>query len=141
MKLSHIIAAITFTSVLMGCQIEITPFDDDLAITSGNTTDNGTADTSITDNFRETIVATPNVSLYWSTPLKRVSGEPLLQSDIGGYEIRYKKVDDSQYTNIVLKDNSIERYTIGGLEYAGSYTFEVAVFDTDGIYSEFVVAN
>ncbi|MEJ2044917.1 MAG: fibronectin type III domain-containing protein, partial [Reinekea sp.] len=63
------------------------------------------------------------------------------QGEIGGYEVRYKKTADTQYTTVMINDNSVEQYVIDELENADSYSFEVAAFDTDGVYSQFITAN
>jgi hypothetical protein len=53
-----------------------------------------------------------SVSLYWDVPNQRENGEYLDITEIGGYEVRYK-----------LK---------------GDYEFQIATFDTNGLYSGFV---
>lgn len=74
----------------------------------------------------------------WTAPSARANGDILNTEDLGGYEIRYKKVGDSKYTyitsNIGPWDNS---YTLSGLP-NGSYVFEIAAFDKNGLYSDFV---
>lgn len=79
------------------------------------------------------------IIIYWSAPLERVNGELMLQSEIGGYEIRYRINDDGYITEIV--DPSLEQYYILDVNLSDIYTIEVAVFDTDGIYSDFVTAE
>ena len=81
-----------------------------------------------------------SVTLYWSAPVERVNGEAMNIADIGGYEVRYKADSDENYTNVVVNGASEDQYTIENLTNADQYTFEVAVFDNDGIYSDFVVA-
>ena len=80
------------------------------------------------------------VTLYWSASLERVNGEALATSEIAGYEIRYKKASDSRYRNLVLNDGSIDQHSFIDIEAAELLSFEVAVFDTDGLYSDFVTA-
>lgn len=74
----------------------------------------------------------------WTAPSARANGDLLSVEDLGGYEIRYKKVGDTKYTyvtsNIGPWDNS---YTLSGLT-NGSYVFEIAAFDKNGLYSDFV---
>lgn len=81
-----------------------------------------------------------DITLYWSAPVERVNGESMSMTDVGGYEIRYRKSNDSSYRSIIITDNSIDQYFIPDLNNAADYTFEVAVFDSNGIYSDFVVA-
>ncbi|MDN3648173.1 fibronectin type III domain-containing protein [Reinekea marina] len=82
-----------------------------------------------------------DVTLYWQAPIERANGEPMPRDEIGGYEIRYKHVKDSSYTTIVVQGNSQTQLVIPEVPYPDQYVFEVAVFDTNGIYSDFVVAK
>lgn len=74
----------------------------------------------------------------WTAPTARANGDILKVEDLGGYEIRYKKVGDTKYTYITSGigpwDNS---FTLSGLA-NGSYIFEIAAFDKNGLYSDFV---
>ncbi len=73
--------------------------------------------------------------ITWNHPNQRENGQYLELSEIGGYEIRYRTTADSSFTYVTLAGNEITEYTpsvIEGLE------FEIAVFDTQGIYSKFV---
>ena len=156
MNAFRLLAAAFLAATLMGCQVEIVPLEDTTANQQGSTvqsdsdtgTDNGSdtgtdddSDTGTDDGSNGgSDTNTSTVTLYWSAPLERVNGETMTNSDIGGYEIRYKSDADSSYTNIVLNEATTDQYSITDLENAESYTFEVAVFDADGIYSEFVVA-
>lgn len=88
--------------------------------------------------------ATPNeitrgeAYFKWTAPNARANGDLLTNEDLGGYEIRYKLAGDTKYTyvtsNIGPWDNS---YTLSGLP-NGSYIFEIAAFDKNGLYSDFV---
>jgi len=80
------------------------------------------------------------VTLYWSAPMERANGEAMPASEIGGYEIRYKTVSDILYRNLVLNDGTADQYSLIDVEAAEVVSFEVAVFDTNGIYSDFVIA-
>ena len=81
-----------------------------------------------------------SVTLYWSTPLERVNGEALAVTDIAGYEIRYRKVGTPNFTKVIVNGHAVNNYYIDDLT-GDDYVFEVAVFDTSGLYSDFVVAQ
>ncbi len=81
-----------------------------------------------------------SVTIYWEKPLLRANGEPLNYSDIGGYEVRYKSKDDANYQYIRVTDSSVTQFSIQNVNLAKT-TFEVAAFDTEGIYSNFVRAS
>ena len=74
----------------------------------------------------------------WTPPTARANGDLLNAEDLGGYEIRYKLAGDTKYTyvtsNIGPWDNS---FTLTGLT-NGTYIFEIAAFDKNGLYSDFV---
>lgn len=76
--------------------------------------------------------------IEWQTPTHRENGEPLAPEEIGGYEIRYT-VEGELYSTII-QDRDATGYDVSGLEPApsGATTFEIAVYDTNGLYSEFV---
>lgn len=76
------------------------------------------------------------VRLLWSTPTARENGEYLELDEIGGFEIRFKGAADTQYTSVVINDNSVNSYTL--TQPAGDLQFEIAAFDTNGLYSNFV---
>jgi hypothetical protein len=61
-------------------------------------------------------------------------------NEIGGYEIRYKKTSDSQYSTVVLNGGSADQHSFMDIAAAELVSFEVAVFDADGLYSDFVSA-
>ena len=83
---------------------------------------------------------TRSVTLYWSAPLERVNGETLNVTDIAGYEIRYRQVGATEYTRVVVNGHEVNNYYIDDLSSA-DYVFELAVFDTSGLYSDYVVAQ
>jgi hypothetical protein len=82
-----------------------------------------------------------DVSLYWQAPIERANGEAMPRDEIGGYEIRYKHVKDNSYSTIVIQGNAQSNFVIPNVPVPENYVFEVAVFDTNGIYSDFVVAR
>lgn len=76
------------------------------------------------------------VRLEWATPDQRENGDYLELDEIGGYEIRYQQVGDAQQEVLVLDDAYATAHEMN-LE-AGVYEFSIAVFDVNGLYSEFV---
>jgi len=87
-----------------------------------------------------TSLAAGPVSLSWTAPTLRQNGTPLDITEIAGYEIRYKLATDANFTYISINDAWTNSYTFAWLE--GLYIFQLAAFDKDGLYSDFVtVAN
>ena len=82
---------------------------------------------------------TIDVTLYWNTPQERENGETLDVNEIGGYEIRYR-LDGGEYQSITINDGAVDQHLFTDLT-AGDYEFQIATFDTDGVYSEFVAAQ
>ncbi len=76
------------------------------------------------------------VGISWTAPNKRENGDHLDITDLGGYEIRYKKANDSKYTYISINDAWTNTYNFSWLE--GDYIFQIAAFDKNGVYSPFV---
>ncbi len=77
-----------------------------------------------------------SVSLSWTIPGTRENGEALDLSDIKGYEILYRKVNDELFTVISIADPATSEYKITDLE-AGTYEFKITVYDTEGAFSSF----
>lgn len=82
------------------------------------------------------LIPSGELTLMWSNPTSRENGEYLELDEIGGYEIRYKKVTDSVYTTVVINNNDTNSYSMS--QPSGSYEYEIATFDTTGLYSNFV---
>ncbi|WP_051235251.1 discoidin domain-containing protein [Marinimicrobium agarilyticum] len=76
------------------------------------------------------------VRLEWTTPDQRENGHYLELSEIGGYEIRYQTGVDADPTTIMVEDPYATDYELMVSE--GVYLFSIAVYDTNGLYSEFV---
>ena len=91
--------------------------------------------------FSDPSAQSGDVSIYWQAPIERANGEAMPRSEIGGYEIRYKHVKDNSYNTIVIANTAISNWVIPDVPLPENYVFEVAVFDTNGIYSDFVVAE
>ncbi|TCS40307.1 hypothetical protein [Reinekea marinisedimentorum] len=79
--------------------------------------------------------------LYWSAPTERANGESMSSSDIGGYEIRYKLSSDDSYTVTVVSGNETTQLLLEDIANPTEQTIEMAVFDTEGIYSDYVEAT
>lgn len=76
------------------------------------------------------------VLLVWKAPTERENGDPIELSEIGGYEVRYRKQGQADFTYIQYEDNKVESHTFANLE--GLYVFQVAAYDTNGLYSQFL---
>lgn len=78
--------------------------------------------------------------LYWAQPVERENGDTMAISEIGGYEIRFKTSGQDKYTSVIVTGNSLTQYNIK-LPNFESAQVEVAAFDTNGVYGNFVVAK
>lgn len=76
------------------------------------------------------------VQVYWNPPKQRENGDFLDITEIGGYELRYKRKTDSRYTTIIINDGYLDVYYFDNLQ--GDYEFQIAAFDITGLYSAFV---
>ncbi len=77
--------------------------------------------------------------LEWERPTERENGQPLAVEELGGYEIRYQSGGET--FTVLIPDGTAIGYNLEGLNPAvdpGANTFQVAVYDTNGLYSEFV---
>lgn len=83
--------------------------------------------------------ADQSVLLKWSAPTERENGEPLTTADLGGYEIRYllQGADESETKAVVVPDGSATSYVFADLP-MGDHAFEIAVYDANGLYSNFI---
>lgn len=77
------------------------------------------------------------VNLSWNVPNQRENGTYLDVTEVGGYEIRYKKTTDKRFTYISISGYSNTQHSFDWLE-EGDYIFQIAAFDKNGIYSSFV---
>lgn len=85
--------------------------------------------------FKSWVVSGP-VSFTWTAPDLRENGNDLNITEIGGYELRYRKTTDHEYTYITINDAWKNYYNFTWLD--GTYIFEIAAFDKNGLYSTFV---
>lgn len=83
---------------------------------------------------------TIDITLYWNPPVERENGEALSLSEIGGYEIRYRMIGAGDYNRLVINDSHADQHLFQDLE-DGAYEFEIAAFDLEGLYSEFVTVT
>jgi hypothetical protein len=80
-----------------------------------------------------------DIDIYWSAPTERANGDPMNITEIGGYEIRYRSEKEKHYNTIIIRNTAVNQYSLEDID-LNSTRIEVAVFDTDGIYSDFVLA-
>ncbi|MFQ3262039.1 fibronectin type III domain-containing protein [Reinekea sp.] len=148
MNIQLTLLASVLTLALSGCQVEglatqgnaADDTDTTVTVTKPNSNTPPEAEPTDPDVGNNDPIATASVTLYWSAPLERVNGQSMDMTEVGGYEIRYKQDSDDSYTNVVIDDKYTDQYTFIDLSDADAYQFEVAVFDSDGIYSDFVIA-
>lgn len=76
------------------------------------------------------------VNLNWAPPVERENGNVLDITEVGGYELRYRKVADNAYTYVTINDAWTNTYNFAWLE--GTYVFQIAAYDKNGLYSNFV---
>ena len=77
-----------------------------------------------------------NASLSWDIPSLRENGDDLSLNEIAGYEIVYRLINEASYTVITVEDNNSSSHDIQNMS-AGNYEFMIAVFDSDGLYSDY----
>jgi len=125
--------------VLSGCQVEgLATGNDPVDSTS---TSNAASVSSAPTNSNTPTASLDSVMLYWSAPTKRVNGSAVGMDDIQGYEIRYKKQAENDYTTILVLDAYTDQLPIDNIDVASEYQFEVAAIDKYGIYSTYVTAS
>lgn len=78
------------------------------------------------------------VTLTWAAPSTRQNGDPLNMAEIGGYEVYYfaDGTPSGSGTVVNINDPLSTSYTTPALS-AGTWYFSLAVYDTNGIYSDF----
>jgi hypothetical protein len=108
---------------------------------SSSSSSRSTSSTLSSSSFKSTSSTSSSMSdqksakLIWTHPNQREDGQYLELDEIGGYEIRYRKSTDSRYTYILINSNKVTEYTHADVN---DTEFEIAVFDTNGVYSRFV---
>lgn len=76
------------------------------------------------------------VLIMWEPPSHRENGEMMLPNEIGGYEVRFRPFEAPEYNYLLRQPNDGNAIIFDHLE--GYYQFEVAVYDTNGLYSRFI---
>ncbi|ACE85664.1 fibronectin type III domain-containing protein [Cellvibrio japonicus] len=79
---------------------------------------------------------TGRVILKWDVPRYREDGSYLDITELGGYELRYKRTEDNHFTYVSINDPWKNYYQFRYLQ--GDYVIQVAAFDHNGLYSQFV---
>lgn len=82
-----------------------------------------------------TPLVTGTINLKWLPPSQRENGVTLTPAEIGGYEIRYRSITENTYKYASIASTQTQA-SLSNL--VGDYVFEIAVFDTNGLYSNFV---
>lgn len=85
---------------------------------------------------QKSCILTGRVVLKWDVPRFREDGSYLDISELGGYELRYRKLGDEHFTYVSINDPWKNYYQFRNLE--GEFTIQVAAFDRNGLYSKFV---
>ncbi len=75
-------------------------------------------------------------TISWIHPDKRENGQFLELDEIGGYELRFKEITSATYTHLTLHGNATNSYTTNLFPIDGD--IQIAVFDTNGLYSDFI---
>jgi len=129
-NLLHAVSLIMLSLILTGCG----------GGTSGGNnllpSDNDSQPPKSSQNQDKDSAATFSAIVEWDIPDTRENGEALDLSEIGGYELIYRKVDELLKPAIIITDQTRDRYELTGLS-AGRYEVRIAAFDTDGLYSDF----
>jgi hypothetical protein len=76
------------------------------------------------------------VTIQWSHPTQREDGKYLELNEIGGYEIRVRNSGSTSFTSYTIAGNATTSYSLNN--YLSTMSVEIAVYDTQGVYSEFV---
>jgi hypothetical protein len=105
------------------------------AVSSSSVARSSSAPASSSSSSQASGIDGPAV-IYWSVPTQRENGDYLDITEIGGYKLRYKLASASEFTSITIDSGFTDTYYFDYLQ--GDYVFEIATFDVNGLYSEFV---
>jgi hypothetical protein len=72
--------------------------------------------------------------LSWEAPSTRADGQPLLASDLAGYEIYYTVGTSGATGTIAVSSGTTTTYTVTNLS-AGTYSFAMSAIDKAGLKS------
>lgn len=78
-------------------------------------------------------------TLAWKMPTERVDNTPMAETEIAGYEIRYRKKEAAVSTEKLVKLSGPRNLRTIVKDVDTSYTFCVAAVDVIGLYSECAV--
>lgn len=92
-----------------------------------------------TATFAQTGDLVTSVTTAWAAPTQREDNSALPSSELGGFELRYKKKADTVWQTVPLA-KTVTSYTLKG-EPGVSYDFQIAAYDTNRLYSSFVTLN
>ena len=76
------------------------------------------------------------VTIEWQIPELRENGDTLMLSEIGGYQIAYRKDEETEYRTILITDHTQSQIVVDNLS-TGRYEFKVSSFDSGGIYGQY----
>lgn len=79
------------------------------------------------------------VHIEWITPSRRENGDYLELNEIGGYELRHKPYNSGTFSSQIIDNRHTNNLDIANATLGD--TFEIAVFDNNGLYSRFVRLN
>ena len=74
-----------------------------------------------------------SINLAWEAPQEREDGEGLMEGEIDGYEVAFKKVNEETFETIQVNNPAFE---IAGLD-SGEYLIKVASIDDTGLKSKY----
>lgn len=132
-----------FTFDLTGQNTVVPDFPSSAASSTATTTSSSKASiassiaassSSSINNTGSVTTTTATINFKWAHPTQRENGDTLPLSQIGGYEFRYRTTIENTYKYLTLPANSTLQLTTT----PGTYIFQIAAFDTDGLYSNFV---
>jgi hypothetical protein len=107
-------------------------------VVSSSSSSSSPAISSVSSSSSSSVVD-GSVGLYWNVPTQRENGDYLDITEIGGYELRYKLKSEANFKTIRISDAFTDAYYFNYLN--GDYEFQIATFDTDGLYSGFVAVD
>lgn len=81
--------------------------------------------------------ALSSIQFNWVAPTQRENGAALTADDIGGYELRYRLKAANAYLYVTIPSGIAKSYTLTGIG-AGEYEYQIAVYDKDGLFSNWV---
>jgi hypothetical protein len=74
----------------------------------------------------------------WQTPTQRMNGQLLPADQIGGYEIIGHNAQGATVWRVNIPGKHTQVFSSNDPAIKTAVTFVIAVYDTDGLYSEFV---